>query len=62
MAQGFNVWNFVINLYTVKATHHTDTNGKILYERNAKVMNAILSSFVGSKFLKLMNFDSTKDS
>lgn len=61
MAQGFEVWNSVVNGYTSPTTPLTNINGKKLYESNAKAMNTILSSILGSKFVKMMNYDSTKD-
>ena len=47
-AQGVDVWQVVLNEYSVPATIPTDVVGKKLYERNSKVMYAILGGLAGS--------------
>ena len=60
MAQVFEVWNSVVNGYTTPTTPPTNTNGKKLYESNAKAMDVILSGLSRSKFVKVIHCDSTR--
>jgi hypothetical protein len=61
MAQGFEVWNSVVNGYKAPTTPPTDANGRKLHESNSKAMNSILSGLLGSEFVKFMHCESAKD-
>ena len=60
-AQGFDVWKYVLNGYTAPDSHPIDNDGKMISEYNSKAMNSILSGLIGSKFVKVMHCDSTKE-
>jgi hypothetical protein len=51
----------VLNEYKVPATVPTDVAGKKLYESNSKAMYTILGGLAGSKFVKVMHCESTKE-
>ena len=60
-AQGFDVWQAVVNGYNTPTSPPTDNNGRKLHEQNAKAMNGILSGLVESVFVKVMHCESAKE-
>lgn len=50
MAIGFNVWQSVVDGYTLPQNPPTDTTGKRKYENNAKAKHAILCNLAESIF------------
>jgi hypothetical protein len=60
-AQGFDVWQVVLNGYTTPDSPPTDNVGKNLSEYNAKAINSILSVLTGSKFVKVIHYYSAKE-
>jgi hypothetical protein len=60
-AQGFDIWQAVVNRYKTPASPPTDVVGKRLYEINSKAMNAIQSGLVDSIYVKVMHCDATKE-
>ena len=58
--QGVDVWQAVLNEYTVPAIIPIDAASKKLYEINSKAMYAILGGLAGSIFVKVMHCVSAK--
>jgi hypothetical protein len=59
--QGVDIWQVVLNEYKVPTTIPIYVIGKRLYESNSKAMYAILGGIAGSKFVKVMHCESTKE-
>ena len=59
--QGVDVWQDVLNEYSVPTNIPTDAAGKKLYESNSKAMYAILGGLAGSEFVKVMHCESAKE-
>ena len=57
---GTDIWLEIITSYKLPDTPPTGVADKKLYESNAKSKNAILSGLVESKFMKVMQCNSTK--
>ena len=60
-SQGVDVWHTVLNEYKAPTIVPTDVAGKKLYESNSKAMYGILGGLTGSKFVKVMHCESTKE-
>ena len=59
--QGVDVWQALLNEYSTPTTIPTAVVGKKLYESNSKAMYAILGCLSGSKFVKVMHCESSKE-
>jgi hypothetical protein len=60
-AQGFDVWQAVVNGYKAPASPPIDKDEKKLCENNLKATNVILSGLVNSIYVKVMHCDSAKE-
>jgi hypothetical protein len=59
-AQGFDVWQAVVNRYKAPTSHPTDKDENKLSGNNSKDTKYILSVLVNLVYVKVMHFDSTK--
>ena len=60
MPLGFDVWESVVNGYTKPKFPPTNILERKAGEYNAKFVNAILCCLKETKFVKVMNYDTTK--
>ena len=61
MSLGFDVWASIINEYVIPKNAPTTDEEKKACENNATALNAILRGLENSEFVKVMNYDTTKE-
>ena len=60
MSLGMEVWKIVVDGYKISTTLPTDEVGKKKYYSNTRSMNAIQGGLAETKFVKVMQLESTK--
>jgi hypothetical protein len=60
-AQGFDVWQVVVDRYKIPATPPKDKDGKKLSEKKSKAKNVILSGVASSIYVKVIHCEFSKD-
>ena len=58
---GFDVWESVVNGYTIPKNPPTDLKERKEGKYNAKYFNSILCALKETEFVKVMNYNTTKE-
>ena len=61
MSLGFDVWASIINGYVIPKNAPTIDKENKACENNATALNAILGGLENLEFVKVMNYDTTKE-